>query len=60
MKNAGWLSAREVEDGIKKWLETRQNQALYSDKSPCETIEELLNDVRISDTSNAFPWELLP
>lgn len=46
----------EVREGIKLWLETKQNQALFSDKSPCETIEELLEDLK---TCHIFPWETM-
>jgi hypothetical protein len=46
----------EVRKGIKRWLETRQNQALYSDKSPCETIQELIEDLA---NCHEFPWETM-
>jgi hypothetical protein len=47
---------REVRKGLKRWLEIRQNQALFSEESPTEVIEGLLKDL---DTCHEFPWETL-
>jgi hypothetical protein len=36
---------KETTQAIKKWLEIKQNQALFLDSSPCETIEWLIKDL---------------
>jgi hypothetical protein len=50
------VDEKSVREGIKIWLETRQNQAIYSESSPCETIQELLVDL---ETCHKFPWETM-
>jgi hypothetical protein len=47
----------EIKQGIKSWLEDRQNQALYVPDDNCVTIELLLQDLALSAKHNLFPWE---
>lgn len=48
-----------VKDGIKNWLISRQNESLFWDKSPAETIELLLKDVEIAGNRSMLPWEFM-
>ena len=57
MESMSQSEFEEIKAGIKKWLESAQNSALFSDKSPCETIEELLQDLEKSAVHNVLPWE---
>src|ERR1044072_8246284 len=48
-----------VKVGIQAWLEARQNESLFWDKSPAETIQTLVEDVKIAERSSMLPWELM-
>lgn len=52
----GALDRSEIYEGIKAWLESAQNAALYSDKSPCEIIEDLLKDNQEAFQNEGYPW----
>jgi hypothetical protein len=49
---------RKEIDGLHKWLELRQNDAMYSEKSPCEVIEELLKEAELTGENGELPWEV--